>query len=128
VRAPARERKVREMANYKITLTVDAARIETVRKKAVEVFGENAGAQISKCAVATSRDDRLGEAESSVGDALSIVEELKDEMEQWRDSIPENLQSGEKHSQVEEAISALEEIQSNLEGIEFGSVDFPGMF
>lgn len=116
------------MPNYRISITVDGSRVEMVRKKAAEVFGEGVAAQVTKQTTATSRADRLSEAESSVGDALSVVEELKDEMEQWRDSIPENLQSGDKYSQVEEAISALEEIQSNLEGVEFGSVEFPGMF
>lgn len=116
------------MATYKITVNVDAARIESVRKKAAEVFGEDVAAQIIKQAVAISRADRLSEAESMADEARGIVEELKDEMEQWRDSIPENLQSGDKYSQVEEAINGLEELQSNLESLEFGAVEFPGMF
>lgn len=69
----------------------------------------------------------MSEAEDLVAQALSIVEELKEEMENWRDNIPDNLQGGEKYSQVDEACSALEDLASNLEGCDW-SVDFPGMF
>ena len=41
-----------------------------------------------------SRADRLSRAEVFAEEAKCIVEELHDEMEQWRESIPENLQSG----------------------------------
>lgn len=43
------------------------------------------------------------------------IEELKDEMETWRDNIPENFQSTDKYSQIEDAVSKLESGHSDLE-------------
>lgn len=75
-----------------------------------------------------SRAERLAVAESLADEAKGIVEELKDEMEQWRDGTPENLQGGDKYSSVSDCCDALEEIHSSIEGLDFSSVDFPGMF
>lgn len=118
------------MAKYKITFTIDAARKESVDKKLREAFGDKVDGltwEAEKVKSPTNRSERLAEAEALVDDARSIVEELKDEMEQWRDSIPENLQGGEKYSEVETACDALDEIYSNLEQSDWG-VEFPGMF
>lgn len=112
------------MATYKIEATVAGERIEGVRAKAKEVFGD--GVTLVERVKPESRADRFAEAESLASSALSIVEELKDEMESWYDSIPENLQGGDKASEVEQAKAALEEIQSTLEQVEW-SVDFPSM-
>ena len=117
------------MANYEIKLTVEAARRESVEKKLREAFGKEIPIHsVEKLKTAESRADRLSEAEALVDDAKSIVEELKDEMEQWYDSIPENLQSGDKANEVQECKDNLENVQSELENVDFGSVEFPGMF
>lgn len=76
----------------------------------------------------TSRAERLSEAESDFESAKSTVEELRDEMTNWKDNIPENLQGGDKCSEVEEAESALEELINEMENIDFGNVSFPSMF
>jgi translation elongation factor EF-1beta len=75
-----------------------------------------------------SRSKRINDAASIMEDAKAIVEELKDEMKQWYDSIPENLQSGSKAEEVQSAIDALEDVQSEMESISFYSVKFPRMF
>ena len=115
------------MPSYTIKMTVDAARIDSVKKALKSAFGDKEIYAVEKNETPTSRAARLSEAEGQVDDARSTVEELKDEMESWRDSIPENLQGGEKYSAVEECIGNLEEIQNALESVEFGSVDFPSM-
>ncbi len=118
----------RKQPHFVITVRVEAARRESIEKKLKLAFGDDANmATIEKVKTAESRADRLSEAEGMVDDARQIVEDLKDEMEQWRDSIPENLQGGDKYSQVDDACNALEEIQSNLEQSDWG-VEFPGMF
>jgi ribosomal protein RSM22 (predicted rRNA methylase) len=63
-----------------------------------------------------------------IENAKQIVTELKDEMQNWYDSIPENLQSGTKADEVQEAIDALESLEGELESLDFNSVNFPGMF
>lgn len=55
---------------------------------------------------------------SKLGEILnyySDIEELKDEMESWRDSIPDSLQSGDKYSQVSDAADTLGSAASELE-------------
>ena len=117
------------MAQYKITLTVEAAQQPSVVKKLKQAFGEDAPVcSVEKVKTATSRADRLSEAEGFADDARQIVEELQDEMEQWYDSIPENLQQGSKASEVEECKDALDSLKGELENLDFSSVSFPGMF
>lgn len=44
-----------------------------------------------------------------------VIEELKDEMENWRDNIPDNLQGGEKYSAVEECVDELDRVKDEIE-------------
>lgn len=115
------------MASYKIVLHVEASRIDTLRKKVAEAFPE-CTAQVEKMEFDKSRADRLASAEASFEDAKNEVSELKDEMQNWLDSLPENLQQGSKASEIEDCISALEDIESNMDGVDFGNVSFPGMY
>lgn len=119
------------MAEYRITATADDTNINAIRKKMAEVAkirGGEAGIQVEKVERNPSRADRLSRAESKLDDAKGILQDLKEEMENWRDSIPDNLQGGDKYSEIEECISALEDILSGtVEDADFGSVSFPGM-
>ena len=120
--------KGEQMANYKITLMVDAAKRASVEKKLRIAFGEEVPIHsVEKLKTAESRADRLSEAEGLADDARQLVEELQDEMEQWYDSIPENLQQGSKAQEVEEARDALDSLKGELEGLSW-DVSFPGMF
>jgi hypothetical protein len=117
------------MATYTITLTVNEKLPASVEKKLRQAFGRDIPIHtIEKSNTAKSRSARLSEAESDFENAKSVVTELKDEMEGWHDSIPENLQSGTKADEVQEAIDALEQIESEMENVDFSSVNFPSMF
>lgn len=48
--------------------------------------------------------------ESAVTDAQSGAEELRDELQEWFDNMPENLQNGSKAEEIQEAIDALEDV------------------
>jgi len=115
------------MAQYRIAGTVAEERITTVTKKLKEIFGEDTF-RVEKVNLSPSRADRLAEAEDHWSQAQSVVQELVEEMEQWHESIPENLQGGGKADEVEAAKDALQEILDALEQVDFGSADFPGMF
>ena len=110
------------MPRYQVTL--NAASITQLQANLKKL---GVDATVEKLETANSRAARLGEAESGVEDAKGIVEELKDELQNWLDSLPENLQGGDKASQLEDAINNLEELSSNLEQCDFGNVDFPSM-
>lgn len=47
---------------------------------------------------------------SAIDDAFSEADELKDELQNWFDSMPENLQGGSKGQTLEESIGQLESI------------------
>ena len=120
------------MAEYEITLTVEAPRKSAVEKKLQAAFGEDGEEvpihSIEKVDTPSSRAERLSEAQGLVSEAMEIVSALRDEMEQWYDSIPENLQEGNKALEVQEAQDALDAIHSDLEAIDFDGVSFPGMY
>ena len=64
-----------------------------------------------------SRTSTLGAA---IDEALSTAEELRDELQEWKDNLPENLQDGQKADELQEAIDYLEEGISALEEAQGG--------
>jgi uncharacterized protein with WD repeat len=76
----------------------------------------------------TSRAARLEAALSQVTEAASEVGELRDELQEWYDNLPEQFQDGEKGGQLQNAIDELDSLVDELEGIDGGSVEFPGMY
>jgi len=75
-----------------------------------------------------SRRKRLEEALSDLSDCMSEVECLRDELQEWLDNMPENLQGGAKADELENAISQLDEIYEKLEEAQGEEVEFPSMF
>jgi len=63
-----------------------------------------------------------------VADAKAQAEELRDELQDWRDNLPENLQQGSKADEIQSAIDSLEEFINSLESAENAEVEFPGMY
>lgn len=118
------------MARYKVTLEISERLPASVEKKLKQVFGDVPIHTVEKIVTPESRADRLDEAisglEDSIDNAKTAVEELKDEMQSWYDSIPENLQQGDKAGEVQEAI----DLESELESLSVPSndVSFPSMF
>ena len=113
---------------YLVRLRITAPGLPRARKLIQQHWPFNDIASINRIGDATSRAERLAEIKQTVADAASEIESLKDEMQGWYDSIPENLQDGTKANEVQECHDALETLQEELEGIDFDSVDFPGMY
>ena len=76
-----------------------------------------------------SRATRLANA-LDLSTNIDDVNTIKEELEQWLDNMPENLQASEKAGQLEEAIQNLEEIADSLDEIQEmqHNVEFPSMF
>lgn len=53
-----------------------------------------------------------------IADARSLLEELKDEEEEYRDNMPENLTGSERYEKADDAVSAMEDAISDMEDIE----------
>lgn len=115
------------MARYKITGEVEGKSGANVKASLRKGLYADA-LSVVKINPATSRAARLSAAESDFDDAKSEVEALRDEMQEWYDNMPENLQGGAKGEEVQAAVDALEDIVNNIDGIDFSGVDFPGMF
>jgi thymidylate synthase len=77
-----------------------------------------------------SKDIILLPPNDAIESARAIFEELAEELQNWRDSIPESLQNGEKADQLDGAIEALtsaadslvEPPVEDLDGIEEGKI------
>lgn len=76
----------------------------------------------------TSRADRFANAQGNISEAKGEVEGLRDELQNWLDGMPENLQQGQKAEAIESAIEELETVITSLEEAEGAGVEFPGMY
>jgi len=73
-----------------------------------------------------SRADRFNDAQGLITEGKNIIEELREELQNWLDNMPENLQGGSKADELQTAIDELESVIMSLEEVEGVSVDFPG--
>lgn len=62
--------------------------------------------------------DILNSFSEKIYDAKDIVETCKDEEEEYRDSIPENLQGSDRYASSDEACDNLEQAYDYLEEVE----------
>lgn len=117
------------MANYRVVLQIPGVRLEAVRKKLVTILGtadHPAIAHVAKLDQPSSRAERLAEVQQSVEDAIGEIDNLQQEMQDWYDNMPENLQSSTKGEEVEAAAQQLADIKDGLESVDW-EVNFPGM-
>lgn len=115
---------------YEVKVRFEASRIDAAKAKVARLFADqdDMEAAVRKVELATSRSARFDEAESDLEGVKATVGELKDELETWKDSLPENLQDGQKADEIQSAIDELESLDSALEGVDWPSIEFPGMY
>ena len=114
------------MAKYRIVLYATSSNIKWVRQHVAEAFpGQEV--TVDRVDPSVTRANRLADAEGERDSAVSMVESLKDEMQEWYDNMPENLKNGSKAEEIQDAINALEEIERSLNDADFSSVSFPGI-
>lgn len=119
------------MATYRITITKPGLQERTVaklRKLLEKELGKRGTVSVAQIKNPESRAERFAEAQSQVSDAKNEIESLIDELEQWRNNLPENLQQGEKADTIGTAVDELETCREQLAEVESASVDFPSMF
>jgi hypothetical protein len=116
----------RRKPQYTITLTIEAHKLSAVEKKAKAAFGDDV--KVEKVSHHFSRSADLMLAKKKFQEGAEISADLKGQMEEWRDNMPDSLQSTDKFSEIEERVSNLESLESDLENISFDQIEFPGMF
>ena len=62
-----------------------------------------------------ARRNLITEVEGKLAEILESLSAIKDEEEEYRDNMPENLQGSEKYEQADQACSALDDAYNNLE-------------
>ena len=107
------------------------SRFETIKKwlaEGYDVSAEFVSIEEIKVKKHPSRADRVSEAADKIRDGGDIAEEIKGELESWKDNLPESFQ--DKADELDTAIDALdtavtgaEEAAEALDGIEM-----PGAF
>lgn len=123
------------MARYKINLTVESTNISSVEKKLREAFGAPVPVHTTEklttpAGRAARLDAALQELNTAKDAAESEINELRDELQNWLDGMPENLQGSSKAEELQTAIDELESLVSEVEDITVpeSNVDFPTMF
>lgn len=114
-----------------ITINQKGARLDVIEKlvsAAVQTKYPNAYIQAVRKERPESRSQRFEEAKSWANDASSAGEELRDELQDWLDNLPEGLQGGDRASMLEEAISQLDEFVNYCDDASNVDVEFPGMY
>jgi hypothetical protein len=114
-----------------VEITKKGAQLEAIQKLVEKVLAKqygDANVRVYRKEPPESRSDRFDNAQSLVSDAKLEGEALRDELQNWLDNLPENLQGGDKAGQLEDAISNIEEFIEACDNAESASVDFPGMY
>lgn len=109
-------------------VTVAGRNIKSIQKKIETAVGKDGVISVEKVRHPSSRAERLEEASSLIEQAKEIVQELQGEMENWSETMPDNLKESDKGEQVSSCNEALQEIVDALENVDCGNVEFPGMY
>ena len=78
-----------------------------------------------------SRVTRLNEAVDQVLEAKQDIEDIKFEIEQWKENLEgTNFEGTLKYEMLEECLQGLEEVYDQLDEVTYsdGDIIFPGMF
>lgn len=119
------------MARWKLIVQgagVKKASVEKLAKAMRDQFGKETSVSVTDDSPPESRADRFQTAIDDVSGARAEVEELRDELQNWYDNLPDNFREGDKGEQIQSAIDELETVASSMEEVENASVEFPGMY
>lgn len=111
------------MARYKVVHYIDASRLDILQQKLKDALGVDITTTVEKLKKSPSRADRLRDAEMLVSDAASIIEDLKNEVEEQKDNLPENLQGSSRAERLDDTVSTLSDLFDTLNDANF-DVDF----
>lgn len=100
---------------YTVSVTVSGKNVNSVRKQVERLFPGNKSVHVAKVKKDLSSAERLDEADTFIGEARGIADELRGELEELRDDLPASLRGGTKEAELDDAIEALESLEERLE-------------
>jgi predicted RNase H-like nuclease (RuvC/YqgF family) len=118
------------VAQFVITISGKGIREATVRKLVEQLqdkYGDGANVTVHKNEPPESRADRYADATGKIEEGRAEMESLRDELQEWRDNLPENLSGGSKAEELDGAITALEEAIDKANEAAESEVSFPAM-
>lgn len=65
---------------------------------------------------------KVDDLQALAADIASMIEEVKDEEQDYMDNMPENLQGSERYSKAEEAVDALDTAQQYAEDLDIEEI------
>jgi len=74
-----------------------------------------------------SRETRFLKARELVDGAKVVFEDLQNELQEWLDNMPENLQESYKAEELQDTIDGLDEVIDDTEEIVTTEIEFPRM-
>lgn len=118
------------MAHIQIDIYGKGLMLPNVMKKIRPLFNlDKVNLSGRKVKAPVTRADRLSAASEMLSNAQSVLEELRDEIEQWKSGMEgTNLESTEKYQQLEECYEKLAESVDNIQGVELDGIEFPSMY
>ena len=75
-----------------------------------------------------SRRERFDWASGEIQKAKDEIDTLLEELQNWLDNMPENLQSSERAEKLQDAIDELEECSESLQEALDHQPEFPSMY
>ena len=114
-----------------ITFDEKGARVDGIRtllEKTLQTKYPDATIHITRKDPPTTRPKRFIEAQAKISDAKNEFESLRDELQEWKDNLPENLQNSSKADALQTAIDELEQLAGELDDVENADVEFPSMY
>lgn len=61
-----------------------------------------------------ARRERIQEVADNLNSIVSVVEQIKEEEDEYRDNMPENLQTSEKYEYSEECSDKMDDVITSL--------------
>ena len=117
----------RRPSEYTVSFKAAASNVVSLRKQIVKAFSTCAALEVER-ETARSRASRLGSAEAQFERVKEEVDNLREEIEEWKNNLPENFQQGEKADQLDTCLDALAQLADSLEQVSgWEDVEFPSM-
>lgn len=65
----------------------------------------------------------ISSAKALIDEAIGLMEQARDEEQEYRDNMPENIGDGQRGTEAEERVDSLQSIIDDLENIDFSEFE-----